>query len=83
MIHRRTISAISHAKQGRPAQAEKLFRRAIVHAPKHLGARINLGELLITTNRGEQARTVLHEAHKLAPSTPPSCNNLTSLVTRR
>src|SRR5918996_1434948 len=61
------LLGVVRAKQGRPAEAEKLFRRAIVHAPKHLGARINLGELLITTHRGEQARTVLLEARKLAP----------------
>ena len=61
------LLGVVRAKQGRPVEAEKLFRRAIVHAPKHLGARINLGELLITTNRDEQALSVLLEAHKLAP----------------
>lgn len=73
------LLGVVRAKQGRPVEAEKLFRRAIVHAPKHLGARLNLSELLITTNRDEQARSVLLEAHKLAPERMEINLNLATL----
>lgn len=73
------LLGVVRAKQDRPAEAEKLFRRAILHAPKHLSARINLGELLITTNRADQARSVLLEAHKLAPARAEINLNLATL----
>ncbi len=73
------LLGVVRAKQGHSAEAEKFFRRAIMHSPKHLGARINLGELLITTNRVAQARSVLLEAHKLAPERAEINLNLATL----
>lgn len=64
------LLGVIRAKQGRPAEAEKLFRRAIVHSPKHLGAHINLAELYLTTKRTTLATTILLNAHKLAPERP-------------
>ena len=77
------LLGVVRAKQGDPTEAEKLFRRAILHSPKHLGARINLGELLITTNRSAQAASVLLEAHKLAPERAEINLNLATVYADR
>ena len=57
------LLGVVRAKQDRPAEAEKLFRRAIMHAPKHLSARINLGELfmvlVLPKTTGNQSRSRL------------------------
>jgi Flp pilus assembly protein TadD len=45
------LLGVVRAKQKRTAQAVRLFRRALASSPSHLGAHINLGELLTTTNR--------------------------------
>jgi tetratricopeptide (TPR) repeat protein len=64
------LLGVVRAKQQRPAEAETLFRRALLRSPSHVGAHINLGELLITTNRSTEALPILLRAHKLAPSRP-------------
>lgn len=77
------LLGVVRAKQGRTADAEKLFRRAILHSPKHLGAHINLGELLLTTNRSVLALPVLLEAHKLSPVRPEINLDLATLYVER
>src|SRR5688500_499982 len=66
----RNLLGVVRAKQNRPAEAEQLFRRALARSPAHVSAHINLGELLLTTNRSQEAMVVLLRAHKLAPTRP-------------
>src|SRR5688500_1792608 len=47
------LLGVVRSKHGRPAEAEKLSRRASVHAPKHRAARIKLGGFLITPERAD------------------------------
>ncbi|HEU4932607.1 MAG TPA: tetratricopeptide repeat protein, partial [Pyrinomonadaceae bacterium] len=61
------LLGVVRAKQQRTAEAERLFRRALASSQSHLGAHINLSELLITTNRSAEALPILLRAHKLAP----------------
>ncbi len=60
------LLGVVRAKQGRTTEAERLFRRALASSSSHLGAHINLGELLITTNRSKDALPILLRAHQLA-----------------
>src|SRR6185503_19714350 len=61
------LLGVVRAKQDRKIEAERLFRRALASSPTHLGAHINLSELLTTTNRSAEALPILISAHKLAP----------------
>jgi len=61
------LLGVVRAKQNRPADAERLFRRALASLPSHLSAHINLAELLLSNNRATEALPVLLSAHKLAP----------------
>ena len=61
------LLGVVRAKQQRTPEAERLFRRALASSPSHLGAHINLSELLTTTNRSAEALPILISAHKLAP----------------
>lgn len=61
------LLGVVRAQQQRAAEAERLFQRAVASAPTHLGARVNLGELYLTTNRPQLALPTLLAAHKLAP----------------
>lgn len=65
-----SLLGVVRAKQERNGEAERLFRRALAGSPLHLGAHINLGELLITSNRSAEALPILIRAHKLAPARP-------------
>jgi tetratricopeptide (TPR) repeat protein len=62
------LLGVVRAKQNRKTEAERLFRRALTSSPTHLGAHINLSELLTTTNRSAEALPILLGAHKLAPA---------------
>src|SRR6185369_6908663 len=42
------LLGVVRAKQNRKTEAERLFRRALASSPIHLGAHINLSELLTT-----------------------------------
>ncbi|HEU4388457.1 MAG TPA: tetratricopeptide repeat protein [Blastocatellia bacterium] len=64
------LLGVVRARQQRPADAERLFRRALAASPTHLGAHVNLAELLLTTNRSALALPVLLSAHRLAPERP-------------
>ena len=61
------LLGVVRAKQNRPADAERLFRRALFSLPSHVGAHINLAELLLSNNKTAEALPVLLQAHKLAP----------------
>jgi Flp pilus assembly protein TadD len=61
------LLGVVRAQQQRAAEAERLFRRAIAARPAHVGAHINLGELLITAGREKEAVDVLLAAERLAP----------------
>lgn len=73
------LLGVVRAKQDRAPEAERLFRHALANFPGHLGAHINLGELLLTTNRAEEAMQVLLRAHKLAPDRPAINSSLATL----
>ena len=64
------LLGVVRAKQERKAEAEKLFRRALVNSPKNAGAYINLSELLLTTNRSAEALSILVRGQKLSGSIP-------------
>jgi tetratricopeptide (TPR) repeat protein len=61
------LLGVVRAKQERPAEAERLFQRALNSSPTHIGAHINLAELFLATDRAQLALPVLLSAHKLAP----------------
>jgi len=73
------LLGVVRAKQNRIADAERLFRRAISSLQSHVGAHINLAELLISHDRSEEAMPILLSAHKLAPSRPEINLNLANL----
>ena len=61
------LLGVVRAQRQRRADAERLFRRALVAQPTHVGAHINLGELFLTTGRPGPALETLLAAHRLAP----------------
>jgi tetratricopeptide (TPR) repeat protein len=73
------LLGVIRAKQDRVADAERLFRRALSVLPSHIGAHINLAELLLAHNRPEEAMPILISAHKLAPARPEINLNLATL----
>jgi tetratricopeptide (TPR) repeat protein len=73
------LFGVLRARQQRGAEAEGLFRRALNAEPTHLGAHVNLGELLITTGRENEALQTLLAAHRLAPDRPDVNVKLASL----
>src|SRR5690349_10784147 len=58
------LLGVVRAKQNRPAEAERLFRRALSSLPSHLGAHINLAELLLSNNKTTEALPILLQAHQ-------------------
>jgi len=61
------LLGVVRAKENRPAEAERLFRRALSSLPSHIGAHINLAELLLSNKKSAEALPILLRAHKLAP----------------
>src|ERR671927_77574 len=56
------LLGVVRAKQDRVADAERLFRRALLSLPSHVSAHINLAELLLTHDRSAEALTILLSA---------------------
>lgn len=77
------LLGVVRARQQKSVEAERLFRRALVAEPSHLGAHVNLAELLVVTGRESEALDVLLAAHKLAPERPDVNLNLASLYSNR
>lgn len=77
------LLGVVRAKQDRIADAERLFRRALTSLPTHVGAHVNLAELLLTHNRSAEAMPILLRAHKLAPSRPEINLNLATLYVEK
>lgn len=77
------LLGVLRARQQRGAEAEGLFRRAIAAEALHLGAHVNLGELLLLAGRGSEALDVLLAAHRLAPERPDVNVKLASLYGAR
>src|SRR5215207_10295450 len=73
------LLGVVRARQQRGAEAERLFRRALDADPSHLGAHVNLGELLLVSGRVGEAHDVLLAAHRLAPDRPDVNTKLASL----
>jgi len=73
------LLGVVRAKQDRVPEGERLFRRALSKLPSHLGAHINLAELLLTHDRSAEAMPILIRAHKLAPERPQINLNLAAL----
>lgn len=61
------LLGVVRAQEQKPAEAERLFRLAIAASATHIGAHVNLAELLLTTNRTSEASQLLRAAHQLAP----------------
>jgi tetratricopeptide (TPR) repeat protein len=70
------LLGVVRAQQQETAEAERLFRRAIAASATHIGAHVNLAELLQTMNRTSDAVPVLEAAHRLAPEHPEINLNL-------
>ena len=73
------LLGVVRAKQERVADAERLFRRALSSLPTHVGAHINLAELLLSHDRSAEALPILLRAYKLAPERPEINLNLATL----
>ena len=60
--------------------AERHFREALALDPRHYGALVNLGGLLLAEGRGEQAIPLLQQAlEQVAPDSPEALPALTNL----
>lgn len=77
------LLGVVRAKQDRVVEAERLFRRALTSLPAHVGAHINLAELLLTHDRSAEAMPVLLRAYELAPARPEINLNLATLYAAR
>lgn len=77
------LLGVVRAKQDRVGDAERLFRRALSSLPSHIGAHINLAELLLTHNRPAEAMPILLRAYKLAPSRPEINVNLATMYVEK
>ena len=77
------LLGVVRAKQARIADAERLFRRALASLPSHIGAHVNLAELLLTHDRSAEAMPILLRAHNLAPSRPEINLNLATLYVEK
>ena len=64
---RRTASAFSWCRAGKPADAVQWFERAIEHAPDFYEARLNLGIALQESGQRERAAAVYREILAKAP----------------
>lgn len=73
------LLGVIRAHQQKPAAAERLFRLALASSATHIGAHVNLGELLQTTNRASEALQILRAAHQLAPERADINLNLAKL----
>jgi len=61
------LLGVVRAQEKKSVEAERLFRRALAASSTHIGAYVNLANLLQTLNRTSEARQVLQAAHRLAP----------------
>ena len=61
------LLGVVRAQEQKSAEAERLFRLALAASAKHIGAHVNLGQLLLTMNRTSEALQILLTAHQLAP----------------
>jgi Tfp pilus assembly protein PilF len=65
--------------EGRLAEAEAEYRRALQEAPQLASARNNLGSVLLKQRRVDDARAILEALHRDQPEYVPACINLGSL----
>ena len=61
------LLGVVRAQEQKPAEAERLFRRALAASGTHVGVHINLGKLLLTRNKTTEALQVFLAAHRLEP----------------
>jgi tetratricopeptide (TPR) repeat protein len=73
------LLGVVRAHEQKTAEAERLFRRALAASETHIGAHVNLGELLQTMNRPSEALPILQIAHRLAPERADVSLNLARL----
>jgi MSHA biogenesis protein MshN len=69
--------------QGRLAEAQEVFRRALQHNPAHVGARQGLFGLLVDARKNAEAEQILLEGLKLNPNQPGFAMALASLQYER
>ena len=75
--------AANFLNQGRLAEAQDGFRRALLHNPAHIGARQGLFGLLLDAKKNGEAEQLLQEGLKLNPSQPAFAMALASLQYER
>ncbi|MGI8995976.1 MAG: tetratricopeptide repeat protein [Pyrinomonadaceae bacterium] len=73
------LLGVVRAQEQKPAEAERLFRRALAASATHVGAHVNLGKLLLAMNRTSEARQIFLAAHRLAPEGAEINLNLATL----
>ncbi|HTP69008.1 MAG TPA: FG-GAP-like repeat-containing protein [Dongiaceae bacterium] len=67
---------VAQMNQGKSAEAQKLFERALAADPKFSGARLNLGVALLAQQNVQPAREALEQATKELPNDPYAWYNL-------
>jgi Tfp pilus assembly protein PilF len=72
-----------YAAQGKPAEAERQYRRALAIDDQLFLAKANLAMLLATTGRLDEAETLLREAHAEQPANAALAFNLGLLLAER
>jgi MSHA biogenesis protein MshN len=75
--------ATNFLNQGRLADAQDGFRRALQHSPAHAGARQGLFGLLLDAKKNAEAEQVLKDGLKLNPNQPALAIALSSLQFER
>ncbi|MFN2510006.1 MAG: tetratricopeptide repeat protein [Pyrinomonadaceae bacterium] len=73
------LLGVVRAQGQKTAEAERLFRRALAASATHIGAHVNLGKLLLTTNKTSAALQIFLAAHRLAPDRADVNLNLATL----
>jgi len=67
---------VAQMNQGKSADAQKLFERALAADPKFSGARLNLGVAMLAQQNVQLAREALEQATKELPNDPYAWYNL-------
>ncbi len=75
--------AANFLNQGRLAEAQEGFRRALQHNPAHAGARQGLFGLLLDAKKSSEAEQLLRDGLKLNPNQPAFAIALSSLQFER
>jgi len=74
-IERLMLKALSLLQQGRPAEAERLYRQILAAAPRHTEALHMLGIIALQQRRFDDADRLIHESLAISPHSAEALSN--------